>query len=456
LTELSGPYGKPTCPDDEFEGEGLAGVRLACSSSGSPAPSGRLFIARPGPPEALERQVIRYSGEGASPPGWTETKRRTTMKKALSPFAALSDNQIVRKGDRAVHSRHDLAVVLLDCLVEIERRELYLKEGYPSLFAYCTDRWNYSPPKAGRTIAAARCVRAYPEVRTLLMEHRITVCGVSRIAGILTDENRAELLGQVAGRKYAEIDRIVAARRTAPALRERIRPIGVKTPRRAEGAARREGLFRRRPEAGASPDHPASSGDHSRIDSGNTAVNTHPAPPKPREERFEIRFSAGKNLVAMLEQAKAICSRRATIEAVLVKVLDEFLDKHDPERRRARREKRRAKEEKRGPQEAEGRAPDQRKIAADAQSAESGNPPGGRSRKRSRHIPAAIRDAVFARDGGRCTFIGRNSVRCSATTHLQIDHIEPFCRGGAHQLENLRLLCGKHNRLVARELELSP
>ena len=35
---------------------------------------------------------------------------------------------------------------------------------------------------------------------------------------------------------------------------------------------------------------------------------------------------------------------------------------------------------------------------------------------------------------------------------LQVDHIVPFARGGDNSPSNLRLLCGKHNRLEAERV----
>ena len=137
------------------------------------------------------------------------------MKKRNRVLAALSNDQLIRKGDRAARNRHELAIEILDCLIEIEQRELHLEEGYSSLFDYCTRRWQYSPPKAGRTIAVARCAKNFPAVRSLLIERKITVCGVARIAGILTDENSHDLLREVSGKKYAEIDKIAASMRHA-------------------------------------------------------------------------------------------------------------------------------------------------------------------------------------------------------------------------------------------------
>ena len=74
------------------------------------------------------------------------------------------------------------------------------------------------------------------------------------------------------------------------------------------------------------------------------------------------------------------------------------------------------------------------------------------SEDRTRHIPAAIRDAVFERDGGRCAFVGANGKRCNSKWDLEIHHEgTPFGRGGGHDISNLKLLCSVHNRLEAEK-----
>ncbi len=76
----------------------------------------------------------------------------------------------------------------------------------------------------------------------------------------------------------------------------------------------------------------------------------------------------------------------------------------------------------------------------------------GAENKRARHIPAAVRDNVFKRDGGKCTFIGKDNKRCNSTWGLEIDHVKPFAKGGGNTKDNLRLLCGRHNRLAAEKV----
>jgi hypothetical protein len=77
--------------------------------------------------------------------------------------------------------------------------------------------------------------------------------------------------------------------------------------------------------------------------------------------------------------------------------------------------------------------------------------PGEREPK-GRHVPAAIRQAVCERDGGRCAFTGPNGTRCEAETRLEFDHVVPLAQGGRTTVENVRLLCRRHNQHEAKRL----
>lgn len=69
---------------------------------------------------------------------------------------------------------------------------------------------------------------------------------------------------------------------------------------------------------------------------------------------------------------------------------------------------------------------------------------------KGRHIPAAIRRIVAARDGRQCTFVSADGTRCDERRDLQFDHIPPLACGGETSAGNLRLLCRAHNQHVAR------
>ena len=72
---------------------------------------------------------------------------------------------------------------------------------------------------------------------------------------------------------------------------------------------------------------------------------------------------------------------------------------------------------------------------------------GDRQRK-GRHIPAAVRREVWARDDGRCAFIGADG-RCAERGFLEFHHVIPFADGGTTTTENLQLRCRAHNAYEA-------
>jgi 5-methylcytosine-specific restriction endonuclease McrA len=133
--------------------------------------------------------------------------------------------------------------------------------------------------------------------------------------------------------------------------------------------------------------------------------------------------------MAKLERVRTIAwhrlPARATFEQIIEFLLDEFIERHDPASKQKRRE---------------------RKHAGSASVSTHLAEPG------KRYIPAAVRDLVFERDGGRCTYVGSSGKRCGSTLALQLDHIVPVALGGTSTPDNLRLLCAKHNRLEAGRL----
>ena len=134
--------------------------------------------------------------------------------------------------------------------------------------------------------------------------------------------------------------------------------------------------------------------------------------PEEFESRYSVRTTLNESDYDDFERARAIVSRKklgATVEDVLVELTQFYL---------------------------EHKAPKQRSKPA----------------KPTKQIPRSTRDAVMIRDGHRCTYVGRNGRRCTATHDLQIDHIKPRVLGGTHEPQNLRVLCGAHNRHEARRI----
>jgi 5-methylcytosine-specific restriction endonuclease McrA len=67
---------------------------------------------------------------------------------------------------------------------------------------------------------------------------------------------------------------------------------------------------------------------------------------------------------------------------------------------------------------------EKRKIAATSRPRRHPSPA-----SRTRHVPAAVKRAVWARDQGQCAFVGAHG-RCEEAAFLEFHHVRPFAVGG--------------------------
>ncbi len=358
----------------------------------------------------------------------------------------LADRELLSRIQFLVRRERAVTISILDHLNEITRRRLFLDLGYSSLFDYCVRGLEYSPSAAGRRIQSARCIHRYPEMLELLRTRELSLGVVALIAPILTDENRESIVARVRGRSYREVERIVCEYRPPGAFRDRVRPVRVVV---REVKATAEAASVRNPAEGAALDvkstnAPASvSASESRTDN-RTTLEHDTAPPSfqaitpsagsasATETKLLLQFLVSEACMKKFEEAKALLSHRCpggSLGDVLEAVLSDYVNRHSPVARKQRRESR--------------------------QRAVSPNAPADHSQRwecaapGTRHIANDIRDAVFARDRGRCTYVARDGTRCGATHLLQIDHVQPRAAGGSNGLSNLRLLCAAHNRRAA-------
>jgi len=71
--------------------------------------------------------------------------------------------------------------------------------------------------------------------------------------------------------------------------------------------------------------------------------------------------------------------------------------------------------------------------------------------RRSRHIPAAVKREVWARDQGMCRFVGKDGRICGHTGLLEYHHRVPFAVGGETTVDQVSLRCAMHNRYEAEQ-----
>lgn len=308
------------------------------------------------------------------------------------------------------------------------------------IFDYCRRRLKFSESGANRYTRVARLLRRFPEAYPLLESRQVSLVAMSMVASVMTRENKAEVLGRITGKSQADVEALVATYRTGSPVRDRVRPVGVvKAPQKNGGApaAANGDLLA----ASAQTPPPIANCQRSFHHSGGRNLTTTDKPPTETraEPHYKVEFGAGAEFMRKFQEVKALLSAKYPASLTFAKtfevLMDEYIEHHSPVKRAERRARRAAKRK-----DAMERVQTKRPRKAK---------PGT---SRSRHIPDAIRDAVFKRDEGRCTYLGANNVRCNSAHDVEIDHIVPYSRGGPHSLRNLRLLCSMHNRLEAEKV----
>jgi 5-methylcytosine-specific restriction endonuclease McrA len=358
-----------------------------------------------------------------------------------SQLRGLSDRQLLRHLEALAQEERATTLEILHHLIEVERRRAYCALGFGSLFDYCTRHLGYSASAAGRRIAAARCMRTCPELSALLAANEVNLSTVALVAPVLDPRTKDDLLHKIRGKSQREVEALVAQYGSPVALRDRVKPVCVAVP---DGPAV------------ISHENRTSLSDYSRSGSAETKDASDvlspvtPSPPRV-EPKVLIQFVASEGFMKKYDQVRALLSNRLdkpTFESVFDTVLDEFIERHDPERRKVRREQqqKKAMKSERTP---EAPVAQQRPTVTRDSAYQSTRQT---RTKPTRHIPAWVRDEVYARDKGRCAFVGRNGTRCGSTHGLHIDHVVPFAQGGGNTTGNLRLLCARHNRLEAERV----
>jgi 5-methylcytosine-specific restriction endonuclease McrA len=357
-------------------------------------------------------------------------------------MSALSDSQLIRRLDELVQKERETTLDIIRHIIEFDRRRLYLGLDHSSLFDYCTLQLKYSASAAVRRIQSARTIRTFPEIMSMLEKNELNFTGVCMLADILTPKNKDKLLHEARGKSKRQIEQIVARFKPGKDIPEKIKPVFVsesinQLDQKSDENKKTEGA--KAPDSCSFPDNltrkfsgkSTTAGGGRKFATKGGALQQAPI----LKKKFKLEFAVEPECMKKIEETKELLSRKypdgVPLGTILEEALDAYLDKHSPNRKRKRREKRREKQETtRIPHTHSGK--NNKNIS-----------------NRSRHIPQALQDKVFERDGGRCTFIGRNGVRCSSTWNLHIDHIKPYARGGDHSVDNLRLRCAAHNQLEA-------
>jgi hypothetical protein len=353
------------------------------------------------------------------------------MSTIATSFDGLSNSQLLTEVKRLAARERRATAELIACLAEVDVRRLYLAEGCASLFTYCTHVLHLSEHAAYGRIEAARAARRFPIILDLLVDGELTLTAVGLLAPHLSAENHGDVLASARHKSKREVEGLVAALRPRPDVPSSVRTLPApQTPSRADSTlvsgASGAGLsavartVRFASEGGwaggAVSEAPESIRPQSKTAlTGQRAIVAPLAP-----ERFKVQFTVSRETHDKLRRAQDLLRHQipnGDPAVVFDRALTALLERLE-----------------------------RTKVAA-AVRPRSTTP----SCSHTRYIPAAVRRAVWTRDGGRCRFVGSEG-RCTETGFLEFHHVVPFAEGGATSVDNLEIRCRAHNAFEAESL----
>src|SRR5688500_2883798 len=147
------------------------------------------------------------------------------METNFESSASLTDRQLLEHVKMLVTSEREATARLIASLAELDERRLYLGEGFPSLFAYCTQALHLSEHAAYNRIEAARAARQWPVILQMIADGAVTLTAVRLLAGSLTDDNHRQLLDEATHKSKRQVEQMVAALRPQPPVPSTVRKL---------------------------------------------------------------------------------------------------------------------------------------------------------------------------------------------------------------------------------------
>lgn len=335
------------------------------------------------------------------------------MENETPPGAVLSDAALLIEVKRLASCERQATARLIAALGELDARRLYLGEGCSSLFTYCTQVLHLSEHAAYGRIEAARAAQKWPVILKMLADGSLHLTAIGLLAAYLTDANHRDVLAAARHKTKREIEEMVAALRPQAAVPSTVRKLP--GPRMAIQAATDNVSLLGTPDSirSALSVMPATAPSAPSCAPARLAVVKPLAP-----ECYKIQFSVSREVHDKPREAQDLL-RHQVPNGDIAEVFDRALSSLLKELHRSKH------------------AAAGRPRAAQA------------TNLKGRHIPAAVKRAVWQRDEGRCAFQGSGR-RCTERGFLEYHHVVPFADRGATTADNLELRCRAHNGYEAQ------
>jgi len=151
------------------------------------------------------------------------------MTNELSDPRRLNDDQLVDALRGLAVRERQATADLVAHLAVFDARELHLRLGHSSLFAYCREVLHLSEHEAYNRIEAARACRRHPQVLEQMRGGSVTLTSIRLLAPLLDDGNCDRLLAAAAHCTRRQVEELIARERPRPDVSDRVRKLPART-----------------------------------------------------------------------------------------------------------------------------------------------------------------------------------------------------------------------------------
>jgi hypothetical protein len=147
------------------------------------------------------------------------------MWSVMATLSSISDSDLLGRMPGLVCAERTATAEVIEHLMEIDRRRLYLDQACSSLHRYCIERLDYSEDEAFKRMRVARLAAKLPGVLEELRSGAIHLTGLFLLSVHLTEQNAEALLSEARGKSRREIEKLLARWFPRPDAESRIEPV---------------------------------------------------------------------------------------------------------------------------------------------------------------------------------------------------------------------------------------
>lgn len=301
----------------------------------------------------------------------------------------LSDGELNLKIKSLAAEERKLTKEILLHIAEVDKRRLFLRMAYASLFDYLTKEIGYSAGAAHRRIDAARLIQKLPDVSSKIEEGKINLSQISKIQQV-----------------FRQIKKDTGQQIETSTQKVLLEKVESKTAQQTDLILTQE---------------------------FNIEIKNKDRVSIQKNESVRLEITFSKAEMEMLQKAQAILSHKTggSLKETILEMAEETLKQSQalkPSQRLQTHQK------------LKNRQTSKTQVTSTVEVTP------------TKKISKRMKSEILNKDQF-CQFKDIKTGRiCGSKFFLEIDHIQPLCQGGENNPKNLRVLCRNHNQFRYRQM----